>query len=129
MSELSRWDKFKLECAITAQFNDHFNCRKCLEKHSDQKEWRTNTKGCYHNLKEPLAVMEDGTKVRMCLGRMYDYADVDLISQYHKFKDHNILPEEGHINKQNAKTIEAFLFIQSEITKNEILKMKERNGK
>ncbi len=76
--------------------------------------------------------MEDGTKVYMCLGRMYTYEEIMLLNEYKMFVKHNILPKPGHLDYQNSKTIDAFNFIESEIYKNEVLKRKEleaKNGK
>lgn len=130
-SELNRLEKFRLECAVSSQYNEAYNCRACLkvnEKNPESNRVMRVTKGCFGKTKIPVAVMDDETtKVFMCPGRLYTYREVMLIDDYKRFLKHGILPEEGHINNQDSKVIEAFMFIESEIAKNEEILRKKKD--
>lgn len=130
MSELSRWDRFKLEAAIASQYHEAYNCNKCLKVNPDpqaSKIFRTS-RGCLNKVKNPTVITEDGTKVFMCLGRMYTHKEVRVIEDYRIFLRYNSLPEEGGVGKQSSRLIESFLFIESEIAKNEEQLRKKKDG-
>lgn len=110
-----------------------YNCQKCLAVRKDDikasREFRA-TKGCFARTKNPITYMEDGTKVYMCLGRMYGAKEIMLIEEYKMFRDHKIFPKPGHLINQNSKTIEAFYFIEQEMRESlEILDRKKKDGK
>jgi hypothetical protein len=128
VSELNRWEKFKLECALASQYYETYNCNKCLsirKENPEQNYEMRKTKGCFSRTKVPMTTMENGTQVYMCLGRMYTFREVSLVNEYRQFSKYHILPKEGHLNVQNSKTIDAFYFIESEIVKNEEIKRKK----
>ena len=134
VSSLNRWDKLKLECAISSQYIETYNCHKCLNirrEEPEQNKAMRLSKGCFSNMKSPLAIMEDGVKVYLCVGRMYSYNEINLLNEYKLFSNNKILPEDRHINFQNSKTMEAFEFISMEIIKNKEIQEKEaaQNGK
>ncbi len=131
-SELSQWEKLRLECAIAAQFNDNFNCFKCLQVRKEAPEINKGfrlTKGCFGKKKEPIAVMDNGTKLFICIGRLYSHQEIIMIDEYSTFKSYGILPNDKPHSQQSSKLISSFNFIESEINKNQAMKQKEAEAK
>ena len=129
ISSLNKWNKLRLECAITAQYIETYNCSKCLNTiKSNPKSMRKlqETKGCFANQKKEVAYFDSGTKLFMCPGRMYGIDETNLIHEYHIFEKTGLLPKPGSLYYQDSKTIESFNFIQYEIQKNEIIIAKKQ---
>ena len=131
ISTLSKWDKLKLDCAIISQYHDTYNCFKCVNSNRDPQSLKElqKIKGCFTKQDSVRMVLDTGTKIYMCPGRMYGQNEIDLIKEYRIFDKTGQLPKPGGLYFQCSKTMEAFSFIEHEITKNESQKNKEEAEK
>lgn len=129
MSSVSEYEYIKIVATIEAQFDDGFNCFKCLKrfdkyKESEKKDLQTKgwkkAKGCFDiRTRKYILGGDPAQRLIKYLGCPGNYTTlslnyyIDLFFQFEKC----VLPFEGKLSDQPSKIIEVFQVIEDRIAR------------
>lgn len=99
-------------------YEPKYNCNQCLDntRRSDSDILvMQKAKGCFEPQKHIMAGLDSsGYDLYMCPGRMFGEFEVDLLKDFQRLRDYNVLRHPGSIGDQPAWWVDAMDFIKLE---------------